>query len=144
MSVWADVFLGIIAVATLAIAIVQIAVLVAAGRLAQRVEHLVTQAERELVPLFRSLNAIGQDAARATALATAQVDRVDRLVGDAVLRLEQTLDTVQHAIAAPAREGAALLAGLRAVVNSIRTNSSIRANRPGRARHAEDDDALFI
>ena len=41
VSVWAEVFLGVIAVATLAMAIAQIGVLVAAGRLARRVGRLL-------------------------------------------------------------------------------------------------------
>ncbi len=138
MSVWGEVFLGIIAVATLATAVVQIGVLVAAGRAAKRLDRLADRVERELGPLFTSLNAMGADAARAAALATAQVEKVDRLVGDAVQRLEQTMDVVQTAVSAPAREGAALLAGLRAVLGSI------RAPRDRRARHADDEDALFI
>ena len=48
MSVWSDVFLGVIAVATLAMAIVQIGVLVAASRLVGRVGRLLDQIEREL------------------------------------------------------------------------------------------------
>src|SRR5262249_58554071 len=73
VSVWADVFLGIIAVATLAMAIVQIGVIVAAGRLARRVDRLADQVERELKPLFVHANAIGRDAARAVTAATAPV-----------------------------------------------------------------------
>ena len=65
MSTWADVCLGIIAVATLAIAIVQIGVVVAAGRLARRIDTLTEQFEREVKPLFGHLNAIGRDASRA-------------------------------------------------------------------------------
>ena len=64
MSPWADVFLGIIAVATLAIAITQIAVIVAAGRIARRVEQLADQLEHEVKPLFVHLNAIGRDEQR--------------------------------------------------------------------------------
>lgn len=138
MSVWGEVFLGIIALATLVTATMQIGVLLAAGRLARRVERLTERVDRELTPLFGHLNQIGQDAARAAGHATAQVERVDKLVGDAVQRLEQALDTVQAAVTVPAREGAALLAGFRAVLQSIRT---ARANRP---RHADDEDALFI
>lgn len=138
MSVWGEVFLGIIAVATLATSVVQIGVLVAAGRAAKRIDRLADRVERELGPLFASLNSIGEDAARAASLATAQVEKVDRLVGDAVQRLEETMDVVQTAVSAPAREGAALIAGLRAIVGSI------RAPRDRRARHAEDEDALFI
>ena len=60
----------------------QIGVLVAAGRLARRVERLLDQFDRELKPLFDHLNAIGRDASRAAALATAQVERADRLFTD--------------------------------------------------------------
>ncbi|MGE0450797.1 MAG: hypothetical protein AB7Q29_14585 [Vicinamibacterales bacterium] len=138
MSVWGEVFLGVIAAATLVTATVQIGVLVAAGRLARRVQRLTEHVDRELTPLFGHLNRIGEDAARAAGQATAQVERVDKLVGEAVQRLEQALDNVQSAVAAPAREGAAVLAGFRAVLHSIRT---ARARRP---RHADDEDALFI
>ena len=72
MSTWTDVFLGIIAVATLATAIVQIGVLVAAGRLARRLGRLVDQVEREMKPLFGHSNAIARDASRAAALPTAR------------------------------------------------------------------------
>jgi hypothetical protein len=139
VTVWTDVFLGIIAVATLATAIVQIGVLVAAGLLAKRVARLTEQVERELSPLLASLNAIGQDAARAASLATAQVERVDKLFGDLVTRAEETMGVIQAAIAMPAREGAALLSGFRAVIDALR-----RGGRPSRGRTSEDEDALFI
>jgi hypothetical protein len=133
--------LGIIAVATLATAITQIFVLVAAGRVTRRLGRLTDQLERELSPLIASLNSIGQDAARAASLATAQVERVDRLLGEAAQRLEATLIVVQNAISAPAREGAAVMAGVRAALDAIRRNI---ANRSSRSRASDDEDALFI
>lgn len=142
MNDWSTIFLGIIAVATLATAVIQIAVLVAAGMLTKRLGRLADQVERELTPLLASLNAIGQDAAKAASLATAQVERVDRLFGDVVVRLEDTMGSIQRAIALPAREGAALLVGFRAVLDSLRTG----AQRPprSRSRSSDDEDALFI
>ena len=50
--VWRDVFLGVIAVATLAIAVAQIGVIIAAGLMARRVARMVDQIEREVKPLF--------------------------------------------------------------------------------------------
>ena len=141
MSGWSEVFLGIIAVATLATAVVQIAVLVAAGMLTRRLGRLADQVERELSPLLASVNAIGKDAARAATLATAQVERVDQLFGDVAQRLDATLGVIQNAISAPAREGAALMVGLRAAVDALRRSI---ANRPSRTRTSEDEDALFI
>jgi uncharacterized protein YoxC len=139
VSVWATVFLGVIAVATLATAIVQIGVLVAASRLARRAERLMDVVEQEVRPILGHLNAIGRDASRAASLATVQVERVDRLFAMLVERLEETVKTIQTTVARPAREAAALVAGLRAAL------SFIRDFKAGRTRsRADDEDALFI
>jgi hypothetical protein len=136
---WAVVFLGVIAVATLVTALVQVAVLVAAGRLTRRVERLADDVHREVRPLVEHLDALGRDARRASSLATAQLERVDHMSSDLADRLDRTLNTVQAAAAGGAREGAALLAAFRAAL------SVVRDFRTGRARSAADDeDALFI
>jgi hypothetical protein len=138
VSAWGEVFLGIIAVATLAIALVQIGVVVAAGRLARRVDSLAEQFDREVKPLFGHLNAIGRDASRAAALAAAQVERADQLFADVAMRVEQAMNNVQTSLGTPAREARALLSALRAAVQAIRDR---RHDRHGRG---EDEDALFI
>jgi hypothetical protein len=138
---WGTVFLGIIAVATLATAVVQILWVITAGRIIQRLDRLAGQVEHDLAPLLASLNAIGQDAARAASLATAQVERVDRLFGEVAQRLEATLGVIQTAVSAPAREGAALMVGVRATLDALRRSI---ANRPPRSRSGDDEDALFI
>jgi hypothetical protein len=134
---WAGVFLGIIALTTAATAIVQIGVLIAAGRLARKVEHLATQVEQEIRPLFRHLDALGQEATRTASLATAQVERADALFADLARRIEMTVGTMQQTIAAPARETVALLRGVQAALAAIRQGRTRRAG-------AEDEDALFI
>lgn len=139
MSQWADIFLGVIAAATLAIAIGQVGLLVAAGRAFRRMERLADTVEHELKPIFSQLNAIGRDASRAATLATAQVERADRLLGDIIVRVEQTLNTIQSAVGATAREGAAVMAGFQAALAALRDLRTRRA----RSR-AEDEDALFI
>jgi hypothetical protein len=139
VSRWAEVFLGVIAAATLAMAIVQVGLIVVAGRLARRVDRLTDQIENELKPLFTNLNAIGRDASRAVAVAAAQVDRADRMFTDVAARIEQTVTLVQSNIVAPAREGRAVLAAARAMVAALRDARS-RA-RQGRG---DDEDALFI
>ena len=141
MSGRADVFLGIIAVATLATAIVQIGVLVAAGLLARRVFRFVDHIDHELKPIFEHVQSIVRDASRAASLAAAQVERVDRAVTDLTERLDKTLHAVQSFMSGPLNGniGAAWLTSFRAVFNVIR---SLRAARRG--RRAEDEDALFI
>ena len=140
MIVWRDVFLGVIAVATLAIAIAQIGVIIAAGIMARRVGRMVDQIEREVKPLFGHLNAMGADASRAVALATAQVERADKLFGEVAVRVEQTLNIVQASIGAPAREGRAMMGAFRAVLQTLR---EMRAGR-GRRGRGDDEDPLFI
>ena len=139
MSIWSEVCLGVIAAATLAMAVVQVGVIVAAGRLARRVDRLADQFELELKPLFTNVNAIGRDASRAVALAAAQVERADQLFADLAAKVEQTATMIQSNIVAPAREGRALMAALRATLAALR-GARTRA-RQGRG---DDEDALFI
>ena len=140
MIVWRDVFLGVIAVATLAIAIAQIGVIIAAGLMARRIGRIVDQLERDVKPLFGYLNAIGSDASRAVALATAQVERADKLFSEVVVRIDQTISVVQTSIGRPAREGRAMLAALHAALQAIR---ELRNGRTRQGR-GDDEDALFI
>jgi hypothetical protein len=137
----AEVFLGVIAFATVILAVVQVGIIVAAGMIARRLGRLADQVEQEMKPLFGHLNAIGRDAARATALATAQVERADKLFTDFAVRVEQTVSSVQTTLGAPAREGRAVLSALRAAVQVIR---ELRQNARARRGRSEDDDALFI
>ena len=93
---------------------------------------LAEQFERDVKPLFGHLNAIGHDAARAAALATAQVERVDRLFTDAALRYEKTLSTVQDSVIGPVREGRALISAFKAAIQAVRELRQNGRARPGR------------
>ena len=139
MSARAELFLGIIAVATAAVAIGQLCVVVVAGIAARRVARLAETIDQQLKPLFGHLDQIGRDASRATSLAAAQVERADKLFGDVAIRVDQALNSVQATIEQPAREGKALMAAFRAAFQTIQ---EIRKNR-AQAR-SDDEDALFI
>lgn len=136
-----DLFLGIIAAATLVMAVLQVGAIMYAGSLARRMARLLDRLEQELKPLSDSVNAIGRDAARAAALAAAQVERVDQLFTSVTDRIEQTAQALQKAATIPAREGAALLAALRAAVGAFREQRERASARSGRS---DDEDALFI
>jgi hypothetical protein len=139
MSIWSEVFLGVIAASTLATAIAQIGIFVAAGRLAKRLDRLADEVHGELKPIFAHLDAIGRDASRATSIAAAQVERIDQLAGDFTHRIEQAAGAFQATLTAPVREGRAMLSGVRAAL------AAIRALRNPRGRRGRDDeDALFI
>jgi uncharacterized protein YoxC len=141
VTAWSDVFLGVIAVATLAMAVAQVAVIVVAGRAARRVAEVAEQFQRDVKPLFGHLNAIGHDAARAAALAAVQVERVDQLFTDVVQRFEQTVSTVQATVIGPVREGRALISAFKAAMQAVR---ELRRNGRPRQGRAEEEDALFI
>jgi uncharacterized protein (DUF2236 family) len=139
---WSAIFLGIIALSVSVMAAIQVGIVVYGARLARRVDALANQVDREIKPLLTHLNAIGEEAARATMLAAAQVERVDRLFADVTLRVEETATAVQSAIVAPAREGLALLAGVRAAFDALR---GIRqAGAPMHTSTPDEDDPLFI
>ena len=140
MSFWAEVSLGVIALATLTMAFVQVSVIVYGWILARRISRLVGQIEQEMKPLADSLNAMARDAARATALATAQVERVDKLITELTTRIEHTASTIQRSIVSPLREGAAVMTGIRAAIEVFR---DLARSRSARGR-SEEEDALFI
>lgn len=139
MTERAELFLGIIAAATAAVAIGQLCVIVVAGIAARRVAKLAQTVEQELKPIFGHLDQIGRDASRATALATAQVERADKLFADVIVRVDQALNTVQTTIEQPAREGKALIAAFRAAFQAVQDIRRARAQA-----RSEDEDALFI
>jgi hypothetical protein len=139
---WSAIFLGVIAAAVLVMAVVQVSAAIAAARLAQRVNTLATQIERDVAPLVTNLQTIGAEAARASALAAAQVERADRLFAEVAARVEETTAAVQQAIVAPAREGVAVVAGLRAALTALSDSRKAAARR--RATRQDEDDQLFI
>ncbi len=138
MSTWATVFLGIIAMATLITAILQVVLLVAAAQLVRRVMKFVEDMDREVRPLIGHVTSIARDASRVANLAAAQVERADHLLNDAVVRIEQLLSSLSSVVVSTLREGNALMMGIRAVM------AAIRAFQGRRGRRGEDDEALFI
>jgi hypothetical protein len=138
---WAPVFLGIIAAATLLMAITQVGAIIYGLMLARRIARLLDRLEQETRPILDSLNAFARDAARASSLAVSQVERFDKLVSDLTVRIEETASTVQKAIGAPLRDGAAVLAGVRAALAVLKGLSSRSGNAGARA---DEEDALFI
>lgn len=139
MSVWGEVFLGVIAAATLSMALVQVGLIVAAIWLARRVARLADEVEHELKPLLANMNSMSRDASRAVALAALQVERADKLFAEVVAKIDRALNALQSAFIAPALEGRALLVAIRAVINALR-----HARPRGRRRRGEDENALFI
>ena len=140
-SDWSNVFLAVIAIATLVMSLIQVGAIIAALRLAKQAQQLIASVHQDVKPLIARANAIAEEASRTVALATAQAQKVDRLVTDLSVRVEQTAAIVQDAIVTPAREGLAIVAAIRASLGALRT---LREADPGSRRTSEEEDPLFI
>ena len=138
---WSDLSLGVIAVATLVMALIQVGAIIAALRLARQAQQVIQSVQQDVRPLIARANAMADEASRTIALATAQAQKVDRLVTDLSRRVDETAGVLQEAIITPAREGLAIVAALKAGLGALR---GLRELRPGQGRQTEDEDPLFI
>ena len=154
MTDWNLVFLGVIAAATLIMALIQIGMIVVAAGVAKKAQAAVAGAQDALAkaqetmtavredirPLITKANAIADEASKTAALATAQAQKVDRMVTDLAARVDETSSLVQQAIVTPAREGIAILAAVRATLGALRAGADWRR----RTSRSEEEDPLFI
>jgi len=154
----ADLYLGLIALGVLVMAAIQVGAMVAALRAARRVGEMASRFEQDVRPIVVNLQKVSEEAVRASALAAAQVDRLDTLVTSVARRVEDTAATVQQTILQPARDGLALLNTLKNVIASFRDQGEPRAAqeprepeeprpaRPGARRGGQGapDEDLFI
>lgn len=134
-----NVLLGIIAVAVLIMAILQVAAAILAARAARRVAEAVSRFDADVRPIVANIQQMTNDAARATSLAAAQVERIDRVMNDVSRHVEQTARAIPLLVES-ARDGFTVLGGLKAVVSAFR-----EMRRPREKPAAVDEeDALFI
>ena len=154
MNEASPVFLGIIAAATLLMALVQVGAAVALLRVTKQAQATLATLQRDVQPLIGKANELAAkandlaakandlagEASKTLTLATAQAEKVDRLVTDLTRRVDETSTIVQQAIVTPAREGLAIVWGIRAALGALRS-----ADFRGRTgRHADEEDPLFI
>ena len=135
-----NVWLGIIAVAVLVMAVIQVAAIVFAMSAARRIGQVADRLERNLNPVVSNLQTITSEAARMTTLAAAQVERADRMFADLSRRADQVMAAVPTLLG-PAGKGLAFLNGIKAALAAI--HELRRSSRRG-AAHPDDEDALFI
>ena len=172
-----EVFLGLIALGVLVMALIQVAAIVFAARAARRMGDAVSRLEQDVRPLVAKLQTISaeagpviaslqtivaetrpimdnlktmaSDAARATSVAAAQIDRAERVMTDFLKRVDGTISSLQATLLKPARQGLAVVHGIRAAFDVL------RERRPGdrppmdpgprkRGVTVEEEDALFI
>ena len=141
MNDWSVIFLGVIAAATLVMALIQVGAIIATLRVARETQKVLTTVQNDVRPLIAKATSIADDASKTVALATAQMQKVDTLVTDLTRRVDETATIVQKALVTPAKEGLAIFAAIRTGLGALRGMGDFRG-RTG--RHAEEDDPLFI
>jgi type IV secretory pathway VirB2 component (pilin) len=137
---WSQFFLGTIAAATLVMALIQIGAVIVATRVARQAQQTLTAVHNEIRPLIAKASAVADEASRTAALASTQVQKVDRLLTDLSRRVDETANVVQQAIITPAREGVALLAAVKAGIAALRGFGDMRRS----SSRSEEEDPLFI
>jgi hypothetical protein len=142
----AELLLGVIAVAVAIMAVVQVGAIVAGLRVVRRVEQLATDIDTSVKPLLNNLTSLTGEAHKAAALASAQVERFDKIVADLSVRLDQTLAAAQQFVNGPARDGMAIVTGLRAAVAAFHgLRETARRRSASRPRSIEEEEeSLFI
>jgi hypothetical protein len=115
-----EVFLGVIAVATLVMALVQLCVLVAGIIAVKRMHEVLARVEDAARPVLAHVDDLVVDATASIAAVRVQIDRVEQQAVHVLKRTDQAVQRVQDYLVAPAREGIALAAGARAVFGAFR------------------------
>lgn len=135
---WQVFWIGVIAVSVLLIAIGQLAMSIAMTIAARKVSRAVDDVRGEIKPLIAKANRIADDAARVTELAVIQVERVDSLLATTTARVDETLGLLQTVVGRPVRQGAAIMAALRAALQAFKSWQK-RSSAP-----QDDEDPLFV
>lgn len=135
-----ETFLGVIAAATLIMALIQVGAMVAILRVARQAQQTIAEVQRDVRPLIVKVTTVADEASRTAVIATAQAEKIDRLITDLAVRVDQTAGIVQQAIITPAREGLAVVAALKAGFGALRGFRE----RPRHGRAADEEDPLFI
>lgn len=138
MTDWQVVFLGVMAFALVLMALAQLAVAVALAKSVKHIVGAVDDLKREVKPLIDKANRVADDAARVSALAVVQAERVDALILQTTARVDETFSVLQTAVIEPIRQGTAILSAIRAGV------AAVRAWQGRAATSRDDEDPLFV
>lgn len=112
--------LAVLAISTLMIAVVQAVVVIAVFIVARRLTAAVSKIESAALPVLAHADAMAAEGLTVLGAVRDQLGRIERATADALSRMDLTVQRLQSYVLTPARQGAALLAGARAVVQVFR------------------------
>jgi uncharacterized membrane protein YczE len=140
VSEWSSVWLAVIAISVALMAAIQIGAILIAIKLGRQLAVTTDELRKEIRPLMDKMNRVADEAVRTTALAAAQVERVDRLLATTAVRVEEAVSILRNAMGGPVRQGAAAFMAVRAVIGAFRQWQ----NRGAKGATRDDEDALFV
>ena len=114
-----EVFLGVIAVATLVMALIQVCLVIAGIIAVKRMHEMLLRVENTVKPVLAHVDDLVMDATASVAAVRVQIDRVEQQAVQVLKRTDQAVQRVQDYLVAPAREGMALAAGARALFGAL-------------------------
>ncbi len=135
-----NVLLGIIAFSVLVMAVLQVAAAFIAAKALKGVADAVAKLDADVRPIVNNLQQVSADAAKASSLAVAQVERIDQVMSDVARHVERTAAAIPQLIES-ARDSFSVLGGLKAVISAFQ---EMRRASKGKADPPEDEDPLFV
>ena len=144
MSDWAVIWLGVIAVSIALMAMIQIGLIIVSLRVARQLSAAADDIRKEIKPLVEKVHRIADDAARATSLASIQIERIDQILSTTTARVDEGLSILRNAIGGPLRQGYAVALAVRAAISAFSRRSDRDTRRPSSAAPRDEEDALFV
>ena len=144
MSDWAVIWLGVIAVSIALMAMIQIGLIIVSLRVARQLSAATEDIRKEIKPLLEKVHRIADDAARATSLASVQIERIDQILSHTTARVDEGLSILRNAVGGPLRQGYAVALAVRAAISAFSRRPNRDTRRPSSAPTRDEEDALFV
>jgi ABC-type transporter Mla subunit MlaD len=119
MSTWGEVFLGIIAVATLLTGVFHLGLTIATLRMMKRMNQLTDRVEDAIQPTVARLDKFVDQAAHFVGRANTQLERAEVMFDDIGEQASRVSSTLRSFVTMPKRESSALAAGARAAFSTL-------------------------
>jgi hypothetical protein len=141
---WAVIWLGVIAVSVVVMAAIQIGLIVVSLRVARQLSATAEDIRRDIKPLVEKVHRIADEAARATSLASIQIERIDQILSTTTARVDEGLNILRNAMGGPLRQGYAVALAVRAAISAFSRRSTRATRRTPAAGTRDEEDALFV
>jgi hypothetical protein len=140
-------FLGVIALASALQSVFIVGLLLFGRRLARRLDEFQERIERDLHPTLEGLSRVAENLGEVSELAVMQARRLDEVVADTALKVEEATDVVRRLVVrplGPLAEIAAVFKGVRRGIQVFHQLRGVENQRRGSSRRYAEDEHLFI